>query len=197
MARTPENENITRNSEATAEAQDKQAFGTGQSAIAQYNQNIGTLEHGGQVAANPWKSAGYLSNVNRLQAGALDSEENAGKDALQRENLRTGGLNTGATIGAQKDLSLRKMRLGDVLSAERSAGDVGKNVQYQTGMAEAPLRAAAAESPYYGASTGLVGSTNKDLTGYGMQSQHYLYTLYDKALQAAATAASAGAGAAE
>lgn len=195
-ARTPENENITRNSEATAQAQDKQAFDTGQADIGQYNTNIDTLDKGGQVAANPWKSAGYLSNVNRLQAGALDSETNAGTNELQQLNRRTGGLNTGATIGATKDLALQKSRLGDQLSAERAVGDFGKNVNYQTAMASAPLNAASAESPYYGASSSLVGSTNKDLTSYGTQSQAYLYSLYNKALQAAATAASAGTSAA-
>ncbi|MGC1647236.1 MAG: hypothetical protein WA741_15575 [Candidatus Sulfotelmatobacter sp.] len=182
MARAPENENITRNAETNAENQANQSFG-------QYQTNLGTLEKGGQVAANPWKSAGYLSNVNRLQSGALNAETNAGENELQQTNHRTGGLNSGATIGATKDLALAKTRLGSQLTSERAANDFGKNVNYQTHMAEAPL------APY-DAATNLVGETNKDLTGYGMQSQHYLYSLYDKAMQAAATAASAGDGAA-
>lgn len=189
MARTPENGNISRNAEATAQNQDTQAFNAGQADIGQYNSNIDTLEKGGEVAANPWKSAGYLSNVNRQQSEALNSETNAGQNELQQLNRRTGGLNTGATIGATKDLALQKSRLGDYLSAERGVQDFGKNVNYQTSMAAAPLNAASAESPYYGASANLVGSTNKDLTDYGTQSQGYLYKLYSKALQAAGTAA--------
>jgi hypothetical protein len=111
---------------------------------------------------------------------------------LEANNRRTGGLNSGATIGATKDLALQKMRLGGQLSAERGVGDFNKNVGYQTNMAEVPLRAASAETGLYGPAAGLVGSTNKDLTQYGTQQQAYLYSLYNQALKAAGSAASAG-----
>lgn len=194
MGRTSEDHNTTRTAEANAEGQANDAFNKGGADIGQFNQNENTLAKGGQVAADPWKSAGYLSNVNRLQSEALNSEDSAGKNEIQQVNHRTGGLNSGATLGATKDLSLSKMRLGDVLSAERSSGDFGKNVNYQQGMAEAPLRAASAESGFYGPAMSGVGSTNSDLTKYGLQQQAYLYSLYDKGMQAAASAASAGMG---
>lgn len=175
MARTPENETITRDAETNAENQANQAVG-------QYQQNLGTLDKGGQVAANPWQSAGYLSNVNRLQSGALNSETNAGTNEIQQNNRRTGGLNSGATIGAIKDLSLQKGRLGAQLSSERASNDFGQNVNYQTQMAQAPL------TPY-SAAIGGVGATNSDLTKYGLASQQQTYAMENEGIKAAAAAA--------
>ena len=188
MARTEE-EKLTEQDRATAAGEAKQAFGTGQAAIGQFNQNEGTLNRGGEVAANPWKSAGYLSNVNRLQSGALNSATNAGVNDIQATNRRTGGLNSGATIGATKDIALEKSRLANQLSAERSSNDFNKNVQYQQSQAQAPLGVAQAESPYFGTGQGGVNALNSDLTQYGMLQQQQ----FDKATAgAASTAAQAG-----
>ncbi|SRR6266851_10355913 len=196
MARTGENQNITRQAEFDTSAQQDQAFKRGQGEISQFDQNQATLNRGGQVAANPWESARYLSNVNRLQSGALNSEENAGDAKLQQVNRRTGGTNTGATIGAQKELSLDKMRLGTQLSSERAAGDFNKNVAFQQHQAEAPLEGAHAEAPYYGSAVAGTVGLNKELTAYGLQSQAYTYKMYDLAMKAAQAAASAGVNAA-
>ena len=117
----------------------------------------------------------------------MNSEENAGKEELQRNNLRTGGLNSGATVGATKDLSLRKMRLGEQLSAERSAGDFNKNVGYQTEMARMPLAGAHAASPYFGGAVGGRSAALKNLTDYGMAS----YGPWQAAIQGAGGAAGA------
>jgi hypothetical protein len=186
MARTGQNENTQANQQYSAEqqqafntgqaantkaisdstAQQKATFDAGQREVGAFDRNISTLDKGGQVAANPWQSAGYLANVNKLQSGALNSEENAGKEELQRNNLRTGGLNSGATIGATKGLALNKMRLGEQLSAERSAGDFNKNVDYQQVMARAPLEGAGATSPYFAGATSGRDAALGNLGGY-------------------------------
>jgi hypothetical protein len=186
MARVGQSENTAAQKNFSSEQQ--QSFGNAQSDIGRFRQNQDVLNRGGQVVANPWKSAGYLSNVNRLQSGALNSEENAGNDAIARTNRRTGGLNTGATIGAEKELGLDKMRLGSQLSAERSAGDFGRNISYQTNMAAMPLEAARAESPYFGGAVSGQSGALKNLTDYGLAS----YGPYMAALQAAGAAASGG-----
>jgi hypothetical protein len=186
MARVGQSENTAAQKNFSSEQ--NQAFGSAQSDIGRFRQNQDTLNRGGQVAANPWQSAGYLSNVNRLQSGALNSEENAGNDALARTNRRTGGLNTGATIGAEKELGLDKMRLGTQLSSERAAGDFGRNVGYQESRARAPLDAAQAESPFFGGAVSGQSGTLKNLTDYGLAS----YGPYMAAMQAAGAAASGG-----
>src|SRR5229473_5947662 len=186
MARVGQSENVAAQKNFSSEQQ--QAFGSAQSDIGRFRQNQDVLNRGGQVAANPWQSAGYLSNVNRLQSGALNSEENAGDDALARTNRRTGGLNTGATLGAQKGLSLDKMRLGTQLSSERAAGDFGRNVMYQSHQAEMPLESASVQSPFFGGAVSGQSGALKNLTDYGLAS----YGPYMAALQAAGAAASGG-----
>jgi hypothetical protein len=185
MARTEE-EQTTEAAQKTAAAEAQQAFQTGQSGVGQYEQNEATLNKGGDVAANPWLSAEYLSNQNRLQSGALNSATNAGTNMIQQNNRRTGGLNSGATIGAVKDITGEKMRLGNQLSAERSANDFNKNVSYQQGQAQAPLAVTQAESPYFGTGQGGVNSLNNNLTQYGMLAQQQFNSLVNKGIGAGA-----------
>lgn len=193
MARTSENENLSRQAEMNAEGESKASFDAAQSDIGQFNRNQTTLNRGGEVAANPWQSAGYLANQNRLQSTALNQETNAGTADLQRANLRSGGLNGAVTAGATKDLALKKMRLADTLSAERSSSDFGKNVNYQQEQAGAPLMAARAEDPLFASSSGLVGSSNNDLLGYQKNKFSWATYLYNAQKQAAAAAGAAGA----
>lgn len=168
MARTGTAEN--KQAQKDTAGQQTTAFKAGQAGVSQYNKNIATLDAGGSVAANPWQNSGYLANVNKQQSSALNEGENAGRMQLEDTNRRTGGLNSTATLGAQKDLSLQKIRLADQLTAERTAGDYGKNVQYQQQMAEAPLAATSAESPYYGTATGGRDAALGNLTQFGMAS---------------------------
>lgn len=185
MARTGQDEAAAANK--TYNAEEQTAFNQGQSDIGQFNQNESTLNRGGMVATDPWKSAGYLSNVNRLQSGALNSETNSATDALQRTNRRTGGFNTGAVVGAQKGLALDKMRMGSEMSAGRAAQDFNKNVNYQQSQAQAPLAAAGAESPYFGGAVSGQGGALKDLTDFGMAS----YGPWNSAIQASGGALAA------
>lgn len=199
MARVSADEQATRKEQATAAAQSTAAYDTAQSDIGQFNQNQATLARGGQVAANPWLSARYLSNQNRQQSQALNQETNAGQDELQRANLRSGGLNGALAVNASKDLALKKMRLADTLSAERSGEDFNKNVAYQQSMAGAPLQAANAESPFYSSANNLEGDTLSDLQKYDEARAKNRYGLLNTALKvgaaAALTAATGGAGA--
>jgi len=166
MARSGSDENRSANAELTAEQ--NQAFNTGQSAVGQFQQNYATLRRGGQVAPNPWQSASYLGNVNRLQSGALNAEQGAADASLRGLNRRTGGMNGTAVTGAMRDLALQKMRLGSQLSSERAAQDYNKNVGYQTQMAAMPLDVTAAESPYYGTATSGRAASLKNLTDLGI-----------------------------
>lgn len=168
MARTGSNENKDANKQLTAEQ--TAAFNTGEGAVNQFQQNYATLRRGGQVAANPWQSPAYLSNVNRLQSGALNAEQGTADASLRGLNRRTGGMNGSATTGAIRDLSLQKMRLGSQLSAERAAQDYNKNVGYQTSMAEMPLQVTSAESPYYGTATSGRDAALGNLTQLGIAS---------------------------
>jgi hypothetical protein len=186
LARTGQAENSSANKNFSAEQ--NQAFGQAQGDIGKFNQNIQTLDRGGQVAANPWESARYLSNVNRLESGTLNSANNTGNEVLQQLNRRTGGTNTAATVGAQKELALDKMRLGSQLSSERAAGDFGKNVGYQANMAAMPLEAARAQSPFFGGAVSGQSGALRNLTDLGMAS----YGPWQAAMQAAGQAASAG-----
>ena len=132
-------------------------------------------------------SAPYLSNINRLQSGALNSATDAGKQDIQALNRRTGGMNSTAAYGATRDLTLQKARLGDQLSAERAANDTNKNVGYQQSMALAPLQVAGAETPYYGTASSGQSSANNDLTQLGLAS----YGPWMNAISAAGGAAGA------
>lgn len=185
MARTGSQENKTANTTDAAAA--AAANQTAQTAVGQANKNIATLNAGQPVAANPWMNPGYLGNVNRLQSGALNAETNAGTQQLQLNNRRTGGLNTGATTGAIRDLSLNKMRLADQLGAERSASDWTKNIAYQQQQALAPLNIAQAESPFYGSSLSGQGQALGNLTQLGIAS----YGPWNSAIQGIGGAAGA------
>lgn len=185
MARTGVDEN--RDANTTYKGQANTAFGKAQSAIGEFEGNQKKLRAGQDVGANPWKSADYLANVNKLEAGALNAETNAGADELARLNLRTGGLNTGATAGAIRDLKLQKMRLADSLGAQRYTNDFSKNLDWQRYLAGAPLAVSDAESPYYsGAVSGRAGAL-KNLTDLGIAS----YGPWNAAIQAGGQAAGA------
>lgn len=193
MARTGMDHNLTRQAEFNSEGQANESYGKAQGDVGQYRQNIETLKAGKQVGANPWQNPNYLAKVNQLQAGGLDAENNSADAQLRANNRRTGGMNNTSTQGAIRDIALQKMRLGDQLSAERSAGDWNKNVSYQNELARAPLAAAGAEEGLYGTSAGLTGSLNRDLTQYGTLQLQHQYKMYDQALEAAKAAASGAA----
>jgi len=196
LARTPENENITRSAEANAEGQANASYNQGQQDINQFNQNTAQLHAGKNVGANPYLNPQYLATANQMRSGALNKQNNAADQQIRATQAKTGGMNSTATTGAIAGTTGAKMRLGNELGAEQTAGDWQKNIGYQLNLAGQPLRAAQAQSPYYASANNLVGSTNQDLTKYGTAQQAFNYALYNKALQAAQAAASAGTGAA-
>jgi hypothetical protein len=193
-ARTPENENITRNAENNAQGQANQSFTAAQQDLTQANQDQTNLRAGKMVGADPYLNPQYLAAVNRLRSGSLNEATNAGDQQVRALNARTGGMNGTATTGAIAKLALDKARLGNQLGSEQTAGDWTKNIGYQLTLAQQPLEAARAQAPFYGSSTGLVGATNSDLTKYGTASQAFNYELYNKELQAAMNGVGAAAG---
>lgn len=196
MPRTPENEKITRNAEFNAEGQANASFDQAQKDLGQARTDQTNLREGKNVGANPYLNPQYLAAVNRLRSGSLNQENNAADQQIREQQRRSGGMNGTATTGAIAKLAGDKMRLGNELGAGQTAGDWTKNIGYQLNLAQQPLENARAQAPFYGSSTGLVGSTNKDLTQYGLAQQQFNYSLYNKMLQAAQTAAAAGTGAA-
>lgn len=192
MARTPENANITRNREFTTGWQADTAYNKAQSDINQFDRNEQVLERGGQVGRNPYKSADYLANVNKLEANSLDAATNAGKTALLDANRRAGGGNTAATTGAIAGLALKKGRLANELSSNRAANDYEKNLSWQRYLAGLPLESAHSEESLYGPALSANASYNSDLTKYGLQQQKQWYDELTQLEQLGKAAASAG-----
>lgn len=188
MARTGQDENTAANK--TDAAQKTTAFNAGQAGVSAYNANEAKINSGQNVATNPYLNPTYLSAVNRQQAGALDANNSAAKYQLNTLNQRTGGLNTGATQGAIRDLSLQKMRLGDQLSSQRTAQDWQNNIGYQLQQAQAPLATTSAESPYYGTATTGQNAALGNLTQFGLAS----YGPWTSAISALGAAGAAGIG---
>jgi hypothetical protein len=142
VARTPENENLSRQANQDYRTQQGETYNRAQTEIGQFGKNISTLDKGGQVAADPFLNAGYLANQNRLTSYATEGENDSAKQALEDQNRRTGGQNTGASQATIADLARGKMRLGNQLNAQRSAQDFGRNLDYQQYLAGAPLQQA-------------------------------------------------------
>ncbi len=111
---------------------------------------------------------------------------------MRDASLRAGGTNTNATNYATKALALQKMRLADTLNAGRTAQDYNKNVDYQRGLASAPLAEVSGESPYYGTATSGQDASLHDLTQFGLAS----YGPWNALIQGSLQGAGAGAGAA-
>lgn len=186
MARSGSNENKDANQQMAANQ--KKSFGVAQDSIAAGKAAFAKLASGQNIGADPFKNAGYLGNVNKLQSSALDTADDAAKQTMESENRRTGGLNTSGTMATEKDLALGKMRLGDQLTAERSANDYRSNIGYQQQLLQDTYQPAELEAPYYGTATTGRDSALGNLTQLGIAS----YGPWMSAIQAAGGAASTG-----
>lgn len=170
------------------QANQKRSFKTAQSSIDSGKEAFAKLGRGENIAPDPFQSTGYLSNVNKLEAGALNSENDAADFEMNAENRRTGGLNTSGTLASVKDLALKKMRLADILGAERGANDFRANIGYQQQQLENTYKPAELEAPYYATATGGRDAALKNLTDLGIAK----YGPWMAGIQAAGGAASAG-----
>jgi hypothetical protein len=194
MARTPENENLSRETYQDERHQQQRAYQSAQTDVGQFNKNTDTLDKGGEVAADPFLNAGYLANQNRLTSYATQGENDAAKQSLEDSNRRSGGQNSSATQATIADLARGKMRLNNQLQTQRSAQDYRSNLDYQQHMAEMPLQAAGAEGNLYGVATSGRNATGNNLTQYGLQQQDEWYKILNQSIQAAKAAASMGVG---
>ena len=150
--------------------QSQQAFNDAQSDVSQFNQNTTNLAAGKNVGANPYMNPKYLAAVNQLRSGELNQQNNSADQQLRANQARTGGMNSTATTGAIGKLAEDKMRLGNQLGAEQTAGDWQKNIGYQLNLAQQPLQAAREEGSLYGTATGGQGDALKNLTQFGLAS---------------------------
>src|SRR5712691_10536024 len=91
MARTPENENLSRETYQDERSQQQRTYQSAQTDVGQFNKNISALDKGGEVAADPFLNAGYLANQNRVTSYATEGENSSAKQALEDQNRRTGG----------------------------------------------------------------------------------------------------------
>jgi hypothetical protein len=158
-----------------------------QNDLSQFNQDTTNLQSGKMVGADPYLNPQYLSAVNQLRSGALNQQNNAADAQLRANNVRTGGQNSTATTGAIGNLALQKMRLGNQLGAEQTAGDWTKNIGYQLNLAQQPLEAAKAQGGLYNTATTGLGDANKTLSQFGLAS----YGPWMSALSAAGGAGAA------
>jgi hypothetical protein len=168
--------------------QSNDAFNAGQSDLSQFNQNTANLQSGKMVGADPYLNPQYLAAVNQLRSGALNQQNNSADQQIRANQARTGGMNGTATTGAIAKLAGDKMRLGNQLGAEQTAGDWTKNIGYQLQLAQQPLDAAKAQQAYYGTSTSGQGTANNTLSQFGLAS-------YGPWMNAISAAGSAGAAA--
>lgn len=196
MSRTPENENLSRQTYQDERQQQTRAYQSAQTDVGQFNKNTDTLDKGGEVAADPFLNAGYLANQNRVASYATEGENDSAKQALEDQNRRSGGQNTSATQATIADLARGKMRFNNQQQTQRSAQDYRSNLDYQQHMAEMPLQAASTEGNLYGVATSGRNSTGNNLTQYGLQQQKEWYDILNQSIQAAKAAASTGVGAA-
>jgi len=185
MARTT----TARNQLGAANSQSETAFGNAQQDISQYNTNMKTLEAGKNVGAKPFQSAGYLSNVNKLQNEGLTTSANTGKANLDRWNTATGGMNRAQLPMAKRNINLQTGQLGNTLTSQRNAQDYQANLQYQQYLAGAPLAGAAINAGLYGTGTGLAGNALSNLTGTQNDVWNNVVSTNNQAMRAAAMAA--------
>lgn len=195
MSRTPENENIIRNENQTQAQEAQTAYQDTQQDLSQYNANVGTLERGGSVGADPYQTPAYLANQNKSIADVTSGENSAAKQSLQMAQRRAGGQNTGATQKTIADLALGKMRFGSQEQTQQKAQDFQKNLQWQQSLAGSPLNAASQEGNLFGTATSGESSTASDMSQYALAQQKEWYQNIQQMIQAGQAAATAGLGA--
>ena len=145
-----------------------QSYNNAQGDLTQASTDQTNLRSGKMVGADPYLNPQYLAAVNRLRSGSLDQQNNAADAQIRSNQVRTGGMNGTATNGAISNLALQKMRLGNQLGAEQTAGDWTKNIGYQLNLARQPLDAAGLQTGLYttaqrGQSSALNDLTQEDL----------------------------------
>lgn len=158
-----------------------------QADLTQANQDQSNLRSGKMVGADPYLNPQYLAAVNQLRSGSLNQQNNAADQQLRQNQVRTGGMNSTATTGAIAKLAGDKMRLGNQLGAEQTAGDWSKDVGYQLNLAQQPLEAAKVQGGLYNTATTGLSDANKTLSQFGLAS----YGPWMAALQATGASGSA------
>jgi len=166
LARTGVQQNQTANQTFGNEA--SEAFNQGQGDISQFNQNTAQLQAGKNVGADPYLNPQYLAAVNQMRSGALNQNNNAADQKIRATQAKTGGMNSTATTGAIAGTTGATERLGNELGAQQTAQDWQKNVGYQLNLAQQPLMAARAQSPYFSGAVQGQGDALKNLTQYGL-----------------------------
>lgn len=166
MARVGQQEDQT--AQGTYAGQSGQAYTAAQGDLTQAKTDQNNLREGKNVGANPYLNPQYLAAVNRLRSSTLNQQNNTADAQLRAENARTGGMNSTATTGTIGKLAGDKMRLGNELGAEQTAGDWTKNIGYQLNLAQQPLDAAKVQGGLYNTATGGQGDALKNLTQLGI-----------------------------
>jgi hypothetical protein len=194
VARTPENENIIRNENQTQANEAQTAYQDTQNLLGQYSQNMGTLERGGEVGADPYMTPAYLANQNKSTAFATSGANDAAKQTLLNQNRRSGGENTSGSLATIKDLALGKMRLGNQLQTQQKAQDFSKNLDWQKYLASSPLGAASTEGNLFGTATSGESATASDMSQYALAQQKEWYQNLQQLMQGAQAGASTALG---
>lgn len=128
MARAGQEANQQYNNEMAAVQRDKDNRIKGYEAT--FLNDANKLRKGEMIAANPYQNSEYLQNQNILAAGTSSAVNNAAKEALNTEALRTGS-NTASRKATIADLGRQKMRTMTDYNAGRAAQDFDKNLDWQ------------------------------------------------------------------
>jgi hypothetical protein len=158
------------NASATYGSESTTANNNAQADLTQANTDQTNLRSGKMVGADPYLNPTYLAAVNQLRSGALNQENNSADQQLRANQARTGGMNSTATTGAIAKLAGDKMRLGNQVGAEQTAGDWAKNVGYQLNLAQQPLESARVQGQLYNTATTGQSDANKTLSQFGLAS---------------------------
>jgi hypothetical protein len=140
--------------------------GTAAGALGSYNSDIGSFmgNVNSQLAAgNPYESESYLTNQNLQTSGAMNSENDAAKEALGKDVQSTGenGASVANTLADSKRAGQRDLTN---YNATRDTANEDKWLQDEQGLTRDQLAGADSEAGMYGHATGAQGTALGDFT---------------------------------
>lgn len=117
------------------------ARGNYNTAMNNYNSDVSRME----ANPNPFSSKSYIQNQNKLTSAAMNSEDNAARQALQDTSLRTGenpaALDRTIEAGARAG-----QRTLDKYNAKRNTQNLRDNLAYQQQLARDRMAGAQSEA---------------------------------------------------
>jgi hypothetical protein len=189
MARTGENENKQANQQYSAIEQDQ--INRANAATSQFNDLLGKMRNGQQIAKNPYDDPAYNREQNIMTAGATSSTNKGTQELLDTQALRTGS-NTGARKATIADLGRQRMRTATELTAGRKADDYDRYLDWQKFILGSTLAPANVDTSLFQSAVGGRNNSLGNLTELGKAGYDMWGNIISSGLQAAGTVASGG-----